>query len=102
MIKLKNYDVDMSMIDPRMWERVRDIAGVFNQYGLDTIITSGREGRHGAHSHHYRGRALDFRTFHIPLESTKLKLTSEVQAALGDDFDVVLEETHLHVEYDPK
>lgn len=68
-------------------------------------ITSGNDSTHGEHSLHYKGRALDFRTHDF--RGDKGLLRDAVKAALGPDFDVVLEalgepNEHLHVEYDPK
>jgi len=100
MIEVKE-SADLSMIDPRMWVRIGDIHAVFARHGRACIITSGRDGRHGPHSHHYRGRALDFRTRHLS-EAEKLKISSEIRARLEPEFDVVLEKTHLHVEFDPQ
>ena len=51
-------------------------------------------------SMHYVGYALDFRTRHIAVGWHE-KLAKEVRRALTDEYDVVLEKTHLHVEYDP-
>lgn len=71
--------------------------------GLDKrlIITSGLDGKHSTNSLHYVGRALDIRTRHLqPLHRTLLK--RHLKDRLGPDYDVVLEKTHLHVEYDPK
>lgn len=65
------------------------------------VVTSGREGRHGAQSLHYVDRALDFRTRNLK-NSTKRKVSMGMQIALGEDYDVVLESDHLHVEYDPE
>jgi len=49
-------------------------------------------------------QAIDFRKpihwgdQHIPLNDFVGKLSKE----LGNDFDVVLESDHIHIEYDPK
>ena len=75
-------------------------------YGdTECIVTSANDSTHSQHSLHYLGRALDFRTKNYPGSRTLLR--NNVAAALGDDFDVVLEDVggeneHLHVEYDPK
>lgn len=65
------------------------------------IITSGSDGTHKEGSKHYSLEAIDFRTRHLQPN----ELATVVKAAkniLGKDFDVVVEATHLHVEYDPK
>lgn len=67
------------------------------------VVTSGRDGQHSAKSKHYEKpcQALDFRTHTVPVPK-QIKIRAEIKAALGRDFDVVLESDHLHVEHDPK
>ena len=64
------------------------------------VITSAMEGQHMSGSLHYTGYALDIR-WPVGLTSKKV-FTAAVREALGADFDVVQEETHLHVEFDPE
>jgi hypothetical protein len=64
-------------------------------------ITSALDGTHSANSLHYKGRALDFRTRDLS-EAEKQQVFERMKAQLGLDYDVVLEDTHLHIEYDPK
>ncbi len=54
-----------------------------------------------AGSLHYAGAAIDIRTRDIPLADVQ-KLIARIKACLGEDFDVVLETDHLHLEYQPK
>jgi len=70
-----------------------------NDWGC--VITCGTEGKHMQGSAHHTGRALDFRTRHLDPNLLDL-FREEVAAALSDEYDVVLEEDHLHVEWDPK
>lgn len=77
------------------------ISSMYFSMGYDCMITSGVNGEHSRGSEHYKGDALDFRTRHMRAGDAA-RLTEEVRIALGKDFDVVLERTHLHVEYDPK
>ena len=78
------------------------VSSVFTAHGLDVVVTSGTDGVHGRVSRHYSGAALDYRTRHITASGLKQRIAGEAKAALGQDFDVVLESDHLHVEYDPK
>lgn len=71
---------------------------IFAQHGSELVITSGTDSKHGANSLHYSGLALDFRTWNV---NNVLSLKSDLQQALGDEYDVVVESDHLHVEYDP-
>ena len=82
-------------------------AMVVNEIYGDTecVITSANDSKHSAASLHYKGCALDFRTHNYT--NDKVYLRDKIKAALGQDFDVVLEAVgtpneHLHVEYDPK
>lgn len=74
---------------------------IYSDYGYDTIVTSLNDGAHMARSLHYSGFAVDFRTRHLGNEHRQ-EIAAEIAIALGDDYDVVLEKDHLHVEYDPK
>lgn len=92
--------VRLNGVQPPMLFGAQIVAGVYGKLGgYDAIITAATDGKHAAGSLHYCGLALDFRTRHVPAELRE-KLLAEVKAALGPEFDVILEETHLHVEYD--
>ncbi len=80
---------------------LREIEDIFKQYNSPTVITSAWEGKHGKGSLHPKGRALDFRT-RLVKKYLREALTSDIDDMLGQDFDVVFEGDHLHVEYDPR
>jgi hypothetical protein len=65
------------------------------------IITSGAEGPHMVNSLHPLGKALDFRIRTLTTTQQQTILLA-LRAALGAQFDVVLEKTHIHCEFDPK
>lgn len=73
----------------------------FAKYGFDTEITCGSNGTHSKGSEHYVGNAIDFRIRHVPI-TAQITVVQYIKDALGDDFDVILESDHLHIEYDPK
>ena len=77
------------------------VASVYESFGLKCEVTCGTNGKHSRGSKHYSGYALDFRTRTIPA-AIRPKVAQKAREALGADFDVVLERTHLHVEFDPK
>jgi len=52
-------------------------------------------------SKHYEGMAVDLRTFFFTREEVE-NVATDLHAELGEDYDVVVEPTHIHVEYDPK
>lgn len=77
----------------------------------EAIITSGNDGRHGKNSFHYRNpeskgeatnkmsSAMDLRTRDMNT-STKQEALSELKKLFGNDFDIILETTHIHLEWD--
>jgi hypothetical protein len=74
--------------------------GVFKKYGAaELVITAGTDGEHMEGSLHYEGRALDLRTWGI---NDLAACRDELKRKLGKNYDVVIEKTHLHMEYDPK
>lgn len=73
----------------------------YAKFGFDCEVTCGPNGTHMRGSKHYVGNAFDLRTKHIP-EQILPSIVKELTEALGEDYDVLLEATHLHVEFDPK
>ena len=80
------------------------VDGVLSRFDANAVITSGVEGVHKRASAHVTGRALDYRRWEIKIEDIQ-SAVAQIRAALGGDegeYDVILEETHIHVEWDPK
>jgi len=80
------------------------LAGVFWRHGIPLLVTSCRDGKHKDNSLHYIGDAIDLR---LPsrFNSTAnidLMLLAEGREALGEQYDLILEADHLHLEFDPK
>lgn len=67
----------------------------------DFVITSIKDGVHMKDSLHYSGKAFDFRFWNIP-DIMRSRFVQELKVRLGQDYDVVLEVDHIHVEFDPK
>lgn len=61
------------------------------------VVTSVSDGKHSAGSLHYVGLAFDLR-----LPANPAGFVGALKAALGAEYDVVLEHDHIHVEYQPK
>lgn len=93
--------VRINGLKPEMGLGVQIVASVFAGQGKQAVITCGIDGKHSRGSKHYSGDATDWRTRHLTT-SEKDRIALECKDCLGDDFDVVLESTHLHVEYHPK
>lgn len=73
---------------------------VYAAYGHSMVITSLADGKHKEDSLHYTGYAADLRTRDLD-DSDKKLVAKMLRGCLGDDYDVVLESDHIHMEYDP-
>lgn len=82
-------------------EILRGVEAVFRQFDVPCVVTSGTDGVHGEQSKHYSGQALDFRIRDLKPEQRNA-LVKLCQQSLIQGHDVVLESSHLHVEWDPK
>ena len=54
-----------------------------------------------AGSLHYSGAAIDVRTRDLQPADVQ-KIIARIKSCLGDDFDVLLEVDHIHIEFQPK
>jgi hypothetical protein len=80
---------------PSMQKALGKIIDLYQQEGReDFYITCIREGNHANGSFHPIGYAVDFLKQLVPYE--------KIVRVLGDDYDVIDEVTHYHVEYDRK
>lgn len=84
-------------------ERALEIADALSKALIDKeiVVTSLLDGGHGEGSEHYDGNAGDIRRW-LYKGRTLLLFVGNLRENLGDDYDVVLENTHIHIEYDPK
>ncbi len=78
---------------------------VFHRHsGRDCMVTGGRDGKHRGWSYidgsgHYSGEAIDCRTRNLSRKK-KLAIAADLRDELGDDWFILIEPTHLHVEID--
>ena len=91
--------VDLRGLSPQMAIAYTIACKCYGQYAC--VITSGSDSKHGPNSLHYVGKALDLRTNNLPPPAVQ-SIVDKLKEALGTQFDVVLEATHLHLEFDPK
>ena len=85
---------------PVLIDGIVTTAGIFHECGVALVITSGTEGIHpagGEYDPHYLGYAVDLRTRHLDAHTLSL-LIPKLRAALGNNWKVVLEPDHLHVQ----
>jgi len=74
---------------------------IFVAEGVDLVVTSVIDGRHSRGSLHYAGAAVDIRTHNLSKKVVS-RVHIRLREALGEDYDVVLEIDHLHLEFQPK
>jgi hypothetical protein len=78
----------------------RDVCETF---GYDCEITSVVEGKHSTKSLHYTGDAFDFNIRQMePGVAEKVCALLREWLYIVGDYDVILEATHIHVEYQPR
>ena len=96
--------VDIKGIGQEITLGVIVLDAVFSAHGAKTFITACRDGKHMEKSKHYIGDALDIRLASRWVTTANIDLTvlNEARTALGEQFDLVLESDHFHLEFDPK
>ena len=63
------------------------------------VITSANDGKHMDGSFHYKNLAWDLRTKNLAAGKVE-EIAHMLRVNLGSDWDIVVESTHLHCEYD--
>lgn len=115
---LKDDGIIWWRFDPAFSPYIDKIDAIFRQFcfesydtRLEPVMTSGRDGSHITGSLHYEGRACDIRLLthyyynHVigPVEwEDNIRLAAAFQDGLGEDIQVIIENTHIHIELDPK
>ena len=90
--------VDISRLRPEIRKKLTGIASiVWGNEHEELVITSTYEGTHSEGSLHYANLAVDIRK-----KKGKPFSYNEIKRWLGPDYDVILETSHIHIEYDPK
>ncbi len=74
---------------------------IYDEYGFDLRWTGSMEGKHSRGSLHYIGAAIDLGIIDIQ-KAVLDDIFNDLNISLGDDYDVVLEKDHIHVEFQPK
>lgn len=99
-IEFKN-GVKMGIPHSAMVLAIVAVGGVLhNNYGVPCIITSMADGKHSDNSLHYDMQAFDIRTKHLPPGVSPEQVAADIRGVLTDEWDVVVEDTHIHIERD--
>ena len=72
---------------------------VYEANGLDLVWAAALDSKHMPGSLHYVGLAVDVG---LPPEDRKSAIEKELRSALGEDYDLVVEGDHWHIEFQPK
>lgn len=78
---------------PGMLDKTYVIDSVFNEFGVNAVVTSGTEQyKHSVErSAHYRGDAVDWRSKHLETTERKHACLARLREELGADFVVLFE-----------
>ena len=88
--------VDISRLKKEMRVALNVCDMVLRQHEIEVTVTSTFEGTHSAGSLHYAHQAVDIRS-----ESITGDIVDEFRQQLSNNYDVVDEGSHIHIEYDP-
>jgi len=101
--------VDAGGLRPEVLLAIQEARELWSIKGQQLVITSLRDGKHSPKSLHYRGLAVDFR---LPVRNGIYNEAAErednydfvtaLRGRLGQQYDVVMEPDHIHVEFDPR
>ncbi len=100
MLSLKS-DVRITGMRPEILLAAVAAMEVYKAAGHDLMITACVDGKHMTGSLHYAGAAIDIRTRDLPPADVP-KVLAQIKTCLGDDFDVLIEVDHIHIEFQPK
>jgi hypothetical protein len=100
-VRLKDDGVSLAGMCPQILFALIVANEIYLKNSAELVITSSNDSRHTRTSLHYNGCAVDLRTRHVQ-EPTRISIADEIGAALNQDFDVILESDHIHIEWQPR
>ncbi len=102
-VKEGEKGADISNLTKDMTDTFDDISKAWAEEapGITPVITSGSESdKHAPNSLHYKNNAVDLRTYDLT-QAQIAAVASNLSTSLGNNYDVVIENNHIHMEYDP-
>lgn len=93
--------VRIAGVKPELLFGLRVAESVYAKEGFELTVTAVVDGTHKVGSKHYVGMAADLRTIDLPV-GAPARIVAALKAQIDQDFDIVLESDHIHLEYDPK
>lgn len=103
MLRLKK-STDIRGMRPELVLAMHIADQVWVEHGSEQcVVTSVTDGSHSRNSLHYVGLAFDLRIWAWKDDAAAVQGAAvDLQGRLGDSFDVVVESSHVHVEYQPE
>lgn len=104
-MKTKNSTVNILGLEPVMFSALKTIelcCKIANGDSYEITITSARDGSHMKNSHHYVGLAIDIRSRDMSNVTDSAKWIDKFLNINGKSFDIVIENDHIHIEFDKK
>ena len=101
-MKLKSNSVNIAGIRPELLFAVMVADKVYSEHGVECVITSVTDSKHGTTSLHYAGCAVDLRTSVFKSEDYAKAVSDEIRQRLNIDYDVIFEGDHIHIEWQPR
>lgn len=101
MLSIKDNTIDLSNIHPSLLIGILVLNEVLASFDVPLVITCGREGKHSNTSLHYVGCAVDVRNRELS-KSQQQEVKKIFDSRMNNDFDLVIESNHFHLEYQPK
>jgi hypothetical protein len=95
------HSCDVNGIKPEIVMACLVADAVYSVHGHSMTITSVVDSKHSAKSLHYIGHAVDLRTRDLEGEEAQI-IAADIKSRLTDDYDVVVESDHIHIEYQPR
>lgn len=79
---------------------------VYNLHAHSLTVTSANDSEHMEGSLHYEGKAFDCR-IRSPITGVRYfrddeQVAQEIRNRIGPDYDVLVYDTHFHIEWDPR
>lgn len=99
-MKLKDNAVNIWGLKKEMRPVLHNAEKIWKNHGQELVVTCARNGMHSAGSLHYFGLAIDLRTNYFKNLAETKQVAYELSNVLGSNYDVIIEDTHIHVEYD--
>ena len=93
--------VDVSGLRIQMMMAILVAQCIYDEEGVDLIITSANDSHHSLTSLHYDGAAIDIRTRELT-EGRGPEVARILKSWLNKDYDVLFEGDHIHVEWQPR